>query len=335
MRPLCVLIGLPFCFGVQAACANQALFYKEVNLVGGYSREAHWVGKSEMLENSLGFEDYRTFSSDYGDFLATDLQVRLAYDSMEASEDAWALEVHNAFLEYKPGLGRKIRIGHFDPAFGLEPVVDTHSTLLQTPTDQSVGVKKDWGVAFKGTGSSFDIEGALQLGSGMSVYRRDGSYLATVRLGSIVEGNFQCGLSVLRGRVLETEGMSTFPRNELLSDKAVSEKRVGLDGRYLWGPLQVMTEISYGENDGTPVMGNFWQFDFTIPRHQQWTVQLQYRSWMNDMSQRQDNDDLIGAGVTWKASSTVTMRTALLHDLNRMGGGEDDTLLFQVYFYGR
>lgn len=48
------------------------------------------------------------------------LQIRFVYDSLQDSEDAFGIEVHNTWLEYKPGLDKTIRIGHFDPAIGSQ-----------------------------------------------------------------------------------------------------------------------------------------------------------------------------------------------------------------------
>ena len=121
----------------------------EVNLMGGYSDQESWIGKKGMsLKNSIGFEYFRIFSNDYGDFLTADLQVRLSYDSIESSDDAWAIEIHNAWLDYKLSLGKIFRVGHFDPAFGLEPLMDTHGTLMQSLAVKNIGFKKDWGVGY-------------------------------------------------------------------------------------------------------------------------------------------------------------------------------------------
>ena len=81
-------------------------FYKEAVIIGGYSDKDQWVGKKDMmLKNSIGFEYFRKFSDEYGDFLTLDIQMRIAYDSMENSSDTFGVEIHNAWLEYKLGLG--------------------------------------------------------------------------------------------------------------------------------------------------------------------------------------------------------------------------------------
>ena len=85
-------------------------FYKEAIIIGGYSDRDQWVGKKGSLKNSVGFEYYKKFSDEYGDFLTLDLQMRVNYDSTEDSQDAFGIEIHNAWLEYKLGLGKSIRL---------------------------------------------------------------------------------------------------------------------------------------------------------------------------------------------------------------------------------
>lgn len=320
--------------GALRANANESLFYKEVNLIGGYSDNEKWIGRSDTLKNSVGFEDYRKFSGDYGDFLTTDLQMRLAYDSLEPARDAWAVEIHNAWLEFKLGSSNKFRIGHFDPSFGLEPLIDTHGTILQTIMERNIGFNKDWGVTLKGIAPFFDYEASLQLGSGMSIYRRDESFLATARAGSPASGNFQYGLSVLYGNVLETMGMKTIPRNELVSDEAVLKKRIGLDGQYLFGPCLIKAEADYGRNNHEDVAGYFGEIDYTIPHYQNLELELQYKSWINDLGERGSDDSTLSVGASYKLNQSITMRGAFIHDVNLMKEDEDDKFLLQVYYYG-
>ena len=138
------------------ALASDFLFYKELNLIGGYSNKNGWTGKSETLLNSVGFEHYGKFSTDYGDYLTTDIQVRGAYDSSEPFNRAVSCEIHNAWAEYRANSEIKIKAGHFAPAFGLEPIVDYHSTILHSLIERDIGFEKDWGLELRGTLPAFD-----------------------------------------------------------------------------------------------------------------------------------------------------------------------------------
>jgi hypothetical protein len=154
----------------------------EFSLLAGYSDETGWVHELPGAQRSaIGFEQLAKFSGGRGDIATTDLQVRLSYDS-QAPDEAWAIEVHNAWIEYKLGLGKKLRFGHFSPAHGLEPVRDTHGTLIQTLSGMDIGFKKDWGVAYSGIAGPVDLEVALQLGSGAAPAPDDGSFLASAQV---------------------------------------------------------------------------------------------------------------------------------------------------------
>lgn len=322
-----LLIATPSVF------ADQSLFYKEFNLIGGYSRQDKWIGKSDTKKNSLGFEDYRKFSTDYGDFLTTDFQLRVAYDSSQSLGDAWAVEIHNAWAEFKLGSSNKFRFGHFDPSFGLEPLVDTHGTILQTLAKEDIGFIKDWGVSLRGVAPSFDYEVSLQIGSGMSIYRQDGSYLATARVGSPSSSNFQYGISFLIGDVLETMGMQTIPRNQLVSNDAISKKRIGGDIQYLYGSYLLKAECAYGTNEDKDVLGYLFELDYTIPDIQNWELELQYKSWINDLSERNSDDSTLSIGTSCKLNQELTFRAVYLHNFNHIGGKEDDKVLLQLYYY--
>jgi len=319
----------------QEAFAEQALFYKEINLIGGYSDREHWIGKSAELMNSLGFEYYKKFSNDYGDFLTADLQMRMAYDSAEPRDDAWGLQIHNAWLQYKLNSAQRVKFGHFDVPFGLEQVLDTHGTLLQTLADANIGFKQDWGFALDGALPNFDYNAALQIGSGMSIYRKDGSFLATTRIGTPTGRNLQGGISLMYGKVLESIGMFTFPRAELVCDKTVLKKRVGLDGQYLFGPYLMKAELAYGKDENKNVIGYLYELDYTLPKLQNCELQAQFQSWQHDLNKRGSDDSTLSVGVAYKLNSQITLRAAVAHDFNLMEGGEDDKVLFQVYYFGR
>jgi hypothetical protein len=328
---VCSLASL--CFGT--AYARDALFYKELNLIGGYSDREHWIGKSAELMNSLGFEYYKKFSNDYGDFLTADLQMRMAYDSTESSHDALGLQIHNAWLQYKLNSVNKVKFGHFDVPFGLEQVLDTHGTLLQTLADANIGFKQDWGFALEGALPDFDYSAALQIGSGMSIYRKDGSFLATTRIGTPTGRNLQGGISLMYGKVLESMGMFTFPRAELVSDKTVLKRMVGLDGHSLFGPYLMKTELAFGKDENKNVLGYLYELDYTLPKLQNCELQVQFQSWQHDLNRRGSDDSALSVGVAYKLNSQITLRAAVAHDFNLMEGSEDDKVLFQVYYFGR
>lgn len=315
--------------------ASDFLFYKELNLIGGYSKKNGWVGKSQELSNSAGFEHYGKFSSDYGDYLTTDLQVRGAYDSSQSFAHACAVEIHNAWAEYRANNALKIKAGHFEPAFGLEQVIDVHSTILQLLTMDNIGYTKDWGVEARGSSSGFDYWIALQLGSGMSIRRIDSSYLVSARVGTPAGRDFQYGVSALCGNVLDTEGMSTFPKNHLLSNEAIQKERIGFDCIYNWNSFVLKGETDFGVNDNSNVIGYLAEIDYTPPRSQAWEFETQFKSFINDLGSSRTDNSTLSVGLTYKLSQTVTLRAAFTHDLNQYHQERDTGFLVQFYYYGR
>jgi len=336
MHPkLLIVLALITLFPVSWALADsEGFFYKEANLIAGYSSRDGWIDKNGMMNSSVGFELYRKFSGDYGDFLIADLQMRVAYDSSKNSHQAWGVEIHNAWLEYKFSQYLKIRGGHFAPSFGLEPVVDTHSTLLQTLAEQDIGFNKDWGVQMRGSFPRFDYEASMQIGSGMSVRRQDGSYLATLRIGTPKDRNLQGGFSLLSGRTLETEGMSTFPRNELLSSDAVNKNRIGLDGQYLYGPFLFKGEFAYGRDDKNDVLGYLTEIVYTLPSHQNIEFELQYKSWISNIHVSSSDEPALTLGTTYRLSQSTKLSAAFSHDFGMMDKKPEDRFVVQFYFLG-
>jgi hypothetical protein len=316
------------------AFASDFLFNKELNLIGGYSRQKGWVGYSQTLSNSIGFEHYGKFSSDYGDYLTTDLQVRGAYNANEPFSDAVSCEIHNAWAEYRINHVAKLRVGHFDPAFGLEPLVDTHSTILQTLMMRDIGFKKDWGVSLNGSMPRFDYNVALTLGSGMSIRRLDSSYLVTARIGTPSGQDFQYGVSGMIGNVLMTEGMSTFPKNHLLSNEAVLKERLGFDCQYNWSSFLLKAEAAYGINNNNNVIGYLIEVDYTPPRNQNWEFDAQFQSWVNDLGKSRTDDSTVGLSLSYKLNQKITVRAAFMQDLNMYNQPEDTKAYLQFYYFG-
>lgn len=267
-RTLFIVAIISFCL-IGAASASDFLFYKELNAIGGYSNKEKWIGKTDELSNTVGFEHYGKFSSAHGDFLTTDLQVRFAYDSSGNSTDAWSVEIHNAWVEYRTSPELKILGGHFSPAFGLEPIVDVHSNIMQTLAMEDIGFTRDWGAEIRGTLPAFDYRAAFQIGSGMSIRRLDSSFLVTVRIGTPQTEDFQYGVSGMVGNIIDTSGMSTFPHNHLLSNRTIFKERIGFDMQYnFWSSFLFKGESAYGINDNDNVMGYMAEVDFTPSKSQ-------------------------------------------------------------------
>jgi hypothetical protein len=302
---------------------SNSIFYKELNLIGGYSDSNEWLSEAMMLKNSIGAEYFRKFSGEQGDYLTLDLQTRLVYDFSKDFKDAWGLEAHNAWLEYKLGLGYKLRVGHFDPYFGLEPNLDTHGTILQSLATKNIVFKSDWGAGFRWFYRYFDYDAALQLGSGMSI-KENGNFLLTQRIGKPQENNLSYGLSLLYGKVL-SDSMSEMG----MSDKPILNNRIGLDAQYLIRSLQFKGEIAYGKNDKRDVLGLFAEADYTLPFLQTLELEAQLQSWQEEMINDNLMDSTLALGLSYKLTSKIALRTAYFHNIDK-----DKQVFIQFYYFG-
>ena len=73
------ILALAFSISLNQEIVQAENFYKETVIIGGYSDRDQWLGKKgKSLKNSIGFEYYKKFSNEYGDFLTLDLQMRMA-----------------------------------------------------------------------------------------------------------------------------------------------------------------------------------------------------------------------------------------------------------------
>jgi hypothetical protein len=281
----------------------------------------------------VGFESFSRFSNEYGDFLTADIQMRLSYNDLNDSSDAWALEIHNAWFDYKLGLGRKVRMGHFPPAFGLEPEVDTHSSLFQTLATRDIGFKKDWGVLYSGTAPGYDYQAAVTIGSGMGIERQDGSGIATVKIGSPGGGNVRYGISALYGEVLITEESGTIPRPEYADDPVLKE-RIGADAQILSGPLDISLEASVGRNDGNDAGGALIEVGYNVYQVDNLQLISQCRYWSEENDAVTDRWTTGGVGFQWILSESTRISAAFFYDLDAPDGQEDQQAMVQFYYLG-
>ena len=346
------------------------IFRKEIVAGGRYLRsEGQFSGANRMNANSIGFDLMKRFTSETGDWATVYLQLRMAYRWNQwqpapwtEGEDDWELEWHEATLRLTRWFrGRmNFKLGHFDVPFGLEPVVDTHGSLFQLQSMRNVGFKKDWGLSLYGQLPSFDYEASLTTGSGMELTRESGSYLTSARVGTPETGNFLIGLSGLYGNVKEPAGQlgeempgkrgavpapgTSIRTGETLVAEVVPDQakvmtrwRVGLDVRYLHGPLTLKSEFASGEDGGRDIRNAFVELDFIlVPYRMDLITQVHFTR--EDAATRSTGSSLtrrtLGVlGLTYRATSATTLSVAVERDLHSKGGPEEDSIAVQLYIY--
>lgn len=213
----------------------------ELYLSDGVSAKAGYLGR-----HSLGIEGLHKLGGQSGDRATILYQLRLTrYRSLDmdnrVSEDmnTWEPEVHTTYVNVKGFFGRlNLKAGHLEIPFGLEPVVDTHTTLVPSAAMVNFGAMNDWGFSLNGQLRPFDYEVAWTTGAGMEAswnpFERDpGTYLLAARIQPTSRGNARYGFSVLFG-TMSAMTRSSEESEGHLSDHPMSfrkERRLGLDYR--------------------------------------------------------------------------------------------------------
>lgn len=305
-------------------------FYREINLLGGYSSREHFIDNSSTLKNSLGFEYFRKLTQQQGDYLTIDIQMRLLYD--QEDKDHYSMQIHNLWAEYKPGLGRKLRIGHFQPVFGLENQTDSHGTILQTSAMMNIGLKHDWGIAYSRIAGRYDIAIAAQSGLGMGFPEWDNNFLFTGRIGRDYSDDLTAGISLMAGEVAVTDRMQLIPAPHVL--RSIKKSRLGIDIQYSWSAFHYAGEAAYGKNDAEQVLFIFNQIDYKPFGLEGWEFNLQNHYSMLNAADWGKFNTLLGAGVSYAVSETVKLKSAALITLDQ-GEILDKQIFLQLYYFGR
>ena len=324
----------------MADTGENSLFYYEMNLFHGYSKEKGLYGRENDSAKSIGIENFRKFSGEYGDWLTTDLQFRLAYNSDnplsedrigtgDPERDALDLEIHNAYAKFKLLYGKAdIWVGHYEPAFGQEPQMDTYSNLLQTMGMKNIGFKMDWGAGVRGVFTGWDYHLTATLGSGMGMHFK-GNYLFAGRigLGETALTDYNLGLSVLYGDVAAVMG------RKLLSDNLITKKRIGIDATYLYRSFDIKGEVDYGTDNEKDVAGTWVQVSYILPEYQKLRIEAQHENWFYNLSEGERYDSTITAGLSYKLNGAIHLRIYGARDLHLSSGTLDNRIMVQYYYY--
>jgi hypothetical protein len=187
----------------------------------------------------IGVEAFTRIVTPRGTWGSFDAQLRWMWTSETTNMD---IEIHNLELEKRLLFGRlNLRIGHFQAPFGLEALsIDTHTTLLQLSNPRALGLKHDWGLGLRGQLDGLDYDLAYTLGAGMDP-AFIGPGLFTGRMGWEDVGT---------GLGFGVSGLAGTRRTMMMPKDRIFGWRTSLDLRWSFGPMELMTEGSAGEDDG-------------------------------------------------------------------------------------
>jgi hypothetical protein len=194
---------------------------------------------------AIGLDTYKVFSNKSGDigvFIGQIYGVRLIdkerpFPYIFEEGDDWALQMRVIEFDYRQlsnGIFN-IRVGHVFVPYGLRRDVNQTGTLRQLIMGPNLGFKVDFGVSVHGAHPFFEYEMGVYRGSGLEYHDDGDPYLVSGRVASSGQNNVIVGLSGLHGNMWTPKGI-------------VERTRFGIDGQAFLGPVNLLTEISYGKN---------------------------------------------------------------------------------------
>lgn len=336
------------------AYADTELLYKELNLAGGlYTGE--WSLQRGHPQTAVGFDWLRKYSSERGDWLTTGVQFRALLDGVEQTAET---DLMTAYANFRRDQGRaNLRLGKFEIPYGLEPVLDTHGTLLQSNGHHNLGDLWSWGVSLNGQLDRVDYELALLTGdfSENLPHREQESWLVAGRIGSPRTGAESAwGVSLAAGRTVPMHHNEHVPRNgdphndepdphgghRALStgmgpdrEQAIDILRLGADYTRWAGPATWMAEGSLGTDDGE-LMGSVWaRWEYTPLTNERWQYALQAEGVWHPPALDDDFVEL-SAQVSYRLHPDTTLRLLYGRAFQTITGQREDRWLLQYYYFG-
>ena len=316
----------------------------EFYVSNGSSADGGYLGR-----NSVGVEGLHKIAGENGDRATVAYQARLSrYRALDMdnrvlmSADDWEPEIHTAYVNLRGFFGRmNLKAGHLEVPFGLEPVVDTHTTLVPSASMVNLGTMNDWGASLNGQLRPFDYEVALTTGAGMKarwnpLERDDGTYLVAARIQPVTDGNVRYGIAALFGTMsplshpVAEMALSTGHAAEPMAEPLREERRVGFDYRNVVfafsKALDVRLETAVGTRNGVRVVS----FDGSLAHEfdSGWKWIAGTRLWSEgDMTR----DVWATASLRKQFAPGLAVEAFASRDLSRKTGALDTSFLTLLY----
>ena len=319
-RSLFVLLSTVFAASVVNA-ADSLLFFEAQGIAGYSSMEdemAYHSGHKHdaMQKNGIGVDYIRKFSTEYGDWGAGALQMRLVWDD---ADDKPQVQVYNAYLKIKTS-PVDLWIGHNRVPFGLSSYWDTHADLLQPLSMSGFGFERDWGGGISRDFANGDFAASVTTGSGMGLTTK-GSWIAASRasFGVLSRDNYNIGVSFMGGKTLDTMGyqvMNDTPKDTLLG---------GVDFAYNHDRVEHKAEFDLGRKHDEVAAAVFYRFGFNFLEENRLKLEGQY-AWTKKEGVSAAG---VGVGAAYKINADLTARVMYQRDLEM----NDNRVVFQLYYY--
>ncbi len=314
-------------FGALAGglLAQRSLLYLELQAVGAYSTASDRVelfsltAEDVMQKPGVGFDWVQRLSARTRDIGVLAVQARLVYDQNGGPK--LQPQLFNAYLRLKPKFAN-IWVGHNRPALGLSSVLDNHSLILPDPAMLGYSFDRDWGFGLDKDFSWGGVAASLTAGSGMPLYLK-GNYLAAARVfeGVLARDNYNVGMSLARGNILETMGYT------LVDPEPSSWTSLSFDASYVWRNLENRAEILFGRRDGDSMFLLFWRSGLSLLEEGRLKVEAEpvlmrrMGSWNYSLA----------SGLTYLLNADLAGRVMVLYDHDR----RDARFAVQLYYSKR
>lgn len=330
----------------SAAYADTTVLYGEYILSGGYYNGDVDVMRSHP-QSAVGLDWLHKYADAEGDFATAAGQFRLYLDH---EHDRLTPDLMTAFFQVRGDQGRaNWKLGKFEIPYGLEPVLDTHGTLLQSNGHHNLGDLWSWGVELNGQLDHLDYRVALLTGdfSQNLPHREQDSWLLAARAGAPRSGDGEAfGLSLAAGRTvpsMHSEHVADEPHDDETHhgeavmgpdrEAAIDILRLGVDYTRWEGESTWYAEGSIGTDDGE-AMGSLWaRWEYTPLSDQRTTYALQAEGVWHPPDLQDDFIEL-SAQVSHRLTPELTVRALAGRAFDTITGDPEDRLLLQFYYFG-
>ena len=240
-----------------------AQFDENLRFTADFSARVGYNWQNGKIANTefIGFDLHKVFSGSQGDWGTLLLQGYLTrIDNIDNppfffdDNHDWEFLYRFFFFNYTGLAGGRlnIRIGHFEIPFGLEQIYNTNGTLYDFTNAKNLGIKADWGFSVNGELPDFEYEVSLTRGSGNEIISSGNPYVVAGRIGTSRYNHFILGLSGFYGEIYRPS----------VPGSTLKRTRLGVDASWYYGPIGVLGEFSFGENDKNDVVNGYLEINW-------------------------------------------------------------------------
>lgn len=290
-------------------------------------------GSSTGYMQQLGVDIHKVISAPRKDLATVVIQLYAArIDNLNPhppffeSENDWEIlkKINTINITALSRGSFNILLGHIELPYGLEYSIDTNTTLRQTPINQNLGLKVDWGGGINGNINGIQYDFVLTRGSGMEYDSKGSPYAITGRVGSAFGSqsyfpNSGWGLSLFHGEFMQ-------------GGSKIKRSRAGIDYQRTHGAFGLLSELSWGQDDGMDRGTFFMELDWTSVNEQFFTY-TQLQSAIKDVTTGWDDKLTWSTGLNLFHANGLNLSFQYNKDLRSFdNSGDFDQFQLQIRY---